>query len=194
MASLLTSGMRLVCPSWPDTPACINHRTVHIASDAAWDIEEIAARMFPGHDGSDGAMAARSLELESRNLADTCQAVASCIKFGAQYTLLAGVNAWITAAEYGALQVGKDLWSFLNAPFISTSLGVGIGGQIGGLGSGTECSTSSEAADVLGAVLNSQLANAPGTGNLSVQLTGPSGTWTITLMAGQPDVNFAPTC
>lgn len=121
-----------------------------------------------------------------------------CVKFGSSGSnILPGINIWLDLAIYSSGDSGQDLMDFLKSPFSANAGGVGLTGQISGVVNGatkTECSTSEDSADQIGAVLNTLASQNPDAGDLSVRVNGPSGSWTISMAAGPEGSNPNLTC
>ncbi|KAF4463779.1 hypothetical protein FALBO_9401 [Fusarium albosuccineum] len=167
---------------------------VHKIVNEEWDVDEIMAKSHPNKYN----VSLSTRDIEERNLRDNCQAVFNCVKYGGQAALLTGINTWITLADYAkGGTVGKDLMDFLNQPFVANAAGVAIAGVISGQineATKSECSTSGSEADVIGAAVNAALAQNPDAEDVSVQVNGPSGSWTITVNAGKENSNPPATC
>ncbi|KAH6970217.1 hypothetical protein DER45DRAFT_640289 [Fusarium avenaceum] len=167
---------------------------LHKRSNVEWDLDEIVAN---------STLSTRSdvNQLDSRDLQGTCRATGRCIVYGSQYVLLLAYNTWISAAEYAASgTVTKDLMDFLNQPFIANAAGVAVAGVISGqINEATkkECSTKppeSSQADIVRAAVGAFVDKNPQTKDVSVDVTGPSGTYNIKVSAGAPNTSPNPDC
>jgi hypothetical protein len=110
-------------------------------------------------------------------------------------------NTWISAAEYAVNgNPGKDLMDFLNQPFVANAAGVAIAGTISGqINEATkkECSTEkpeSSQADIIRGAVQGVLAANPNAQDVSVDVTGPSGSINIKITAGAPNTSPASNC
>jgi hypothetical protein len=157
-------------------------------SDKVWDIEEIVARDVSAYNARD---------IETRNLESFCQAITDCVVENSGVALRAGINAWITIAQYASAENRKALMDFLNQPFIANAAGVAIAGIISGqINEATkkECSTSESEADVISSVVNQALSHHPTGEDVTVTVNGPSGSWTITVNAAPEGQKPPATC
>ncbi|KAF5008742.1 hypothetical protein FDECE_4979 [Fusarium decemcellulare] len=131
----------------------------------------------------------RGLELEGRDFDATCQVITDCLRTGAQYTLLAGWTAWVRMADYASNRARKDIFQFLNQPFVANAAGVAIAGIISGQvneAAKQSCGTAgSTEADVVGAAVGSVLQANPSASDVTITVNGPSGSWTITVTSGE---------
>lgn len=150
---------------------------------------------------NDTSLDSRDLSIEGRDISQQCKAGWNCVKYGGQWVLLSAYNVWISTAEYMANgNPRQDLFDFLNQPFMANAAGVAIAGTISGqINDATkkECSTSNSGntqADIIRAAVEAAVAANPDSGELSVDVTGPSGTVTIKIKAGPPDTTPATTC
>lgn len=130
-----------------------------------------------------------------------CQAAQQCVVYGAQYVLLLAYNTWISTADYAAHgSPGKDLMDFLNQPFVANAAGVAVAGIISGQvneATKKECSTdSSESsqADIIRGAVEAVLDKNPDAEEISVDVSGPSGTVNVKIKAGPPNTSPVPSC
>ncbi|KAG5794506.1 hypothetical protein H9Q69_006462 [Fusarium xylarioides] len=161
--------------------------TVHKRSAVELDIDEIVGNSTM----SDGT------QLESRDLAGTCRAGQKCVVKATNYVLLLGYSAWLITAEYVS---SGNLWEFLNKPFVANAGGVAIAGIISGqINEATkkECSTESpdtSQADIIRTALESVIDKNTEAGEVSIDISGPSGTVNIKIKAGPPNTSPNPEC
>lgn len=152
------------------------------------DIEEIMSlnRNITIHD--------RDLELEERNIPDTCRAAVNCFKAWPGVILAEAYNAYFQSAEY--LSGGK-IMAFLNQPFVANAAGVAVAGVISGqINEATkkECSSSGSEVEALKDAVKIALDANPGSNSVSVAITGPAGTWTIDVTAKPEGESPSPKC
>ncbi|KIL95721.1 hypothetical protein FAVG1_00459 [Fusarium avenaceum] len=152
------------------------------------DIEEIMSlnRNTTIHD--------RDLELEERNIPDTCRAAVNCFKAWPGVILAEAYNAYFQSAEY--LSQG-NIMAFLNQPFVANAAGVAVAGVISGqINEATkkECSSSGSEVDALKDAVKIALDANPGSNSVSVAITGPAGTWTIDVTAKPEGESPSPKC
>ncbi|KAF4473001.1 hypothetical protein FALBO_109 [Fusarium albosuccineum] len=166
----------------------------HKRATVEWDIDEIIAN-------SSTSTFSEGTRLESRDLAEVCQATKDCIVFGTQYFLLQAYNTWISLANYAAHGTpGKDLMDFLNQPFVANAAGAAVAGVISGqINEATkkECSTSpppSSQADLVRVAIKAMLDNDPTAQQVVVTVGGPSGQVTFTVSSGAPNTSPTLTC
>lgn len=161
------------------------------------DIDEIlAVKGF-----NDTSLDSRDLSIEGRDFPQQCKAGWNCVKYGGQWVLLSAYNVWISTAEYMADgNPRQDLFDFLNQPFIANAAGVAVAGIVSGQvneATKKECSTSDSGntqADIIRAAVEAAIAANPQAEEVSVDVTGPSGTVTIKIKAGPPNTTPATTC
>ncbi|KAG5743464.1 hypothetical protein H9Q70_013819 [Fusarium xylarioides] len=160
---------------------------LHKRSAIELDIDEIVGNSTI----SDGT------QLESRDLAGTCRAGQKCVVKATNYVLLLGYSAWLSTAEYVS---SGNLWEFLNKPFVANAGGVAIAGIISGqINEATkkECSTESpdtSQADIIRTALESVIDKNTEAGEVSIDISGPSGTVNIKIKAGPPNTSPNPEC
>lgn len=173
-----------------------------------WDMEEVLGPKYKrAFDPKDGALRVRDLEYEARNLEQRCQALASCTKQGGKWLVANGYELWLRTADYArGGTVKKDIMDFLNQPFVANAGGVAIAGLISGgiLGSvKTECSTNKSdsttpndnpTTDQVQAAIAAALAGSSEAQEIKVEVNGPSGSWSITVSAGQENSQPSITC
>ncbi|KAH6969230.1 hypothetical protein DER45DRAFT_589716 [Fusarium avenaceum] len=136
----------------------------------------------------------RDLELEERNIPDTCRAAVNCFKAWPGVILAEAYNAYFQTAEY--LSGGKVM-AFLNQPFIANAGGVAVAGVISGQVNEAlkkECSSSGSEVDALKDAVKIALDANPGSNSVSVTITGPAGTWTIDVTAKPEGESPSPKC
>ncbi|KAF5655653.1 hypothetical protein FHETE_11158, partial [Fusarium heterosporum] len=165
---------------------------LHKRANVEWDLDEIVVNstLFTTSD---------VIHLDSRDLRGQCNAAGRCIAYGSQYVLLLAYNTWISAAEYAASgTVKKDLMDFLNQPFIANAAGVAVAGIISGqINEATkkECSTNppeTSQADIIRAAVEAVVDKNTQAQDLSIDVTGPSGTVNIKIKAGPPNTSPNP--
>lgn len=131
---------------------------------------------------------ARSLELQSRDLKSTCQAIAACAT-GFEDIELAGVlGATIDAIDLAAGAVGT-IWDLLNEkPFLTTVFGGTVATVVGIKMEKTiwpppaaECSSAGTDKDLLSSSISNGLSTSPGASSISVDIAGPETSWTATM-------------
>ncbi|KAF5712422.1 hypothetical protein FMUND_8517 [Fusarium mundagurra] len=160
---------------------------LHKRSAVELDIDEIVGNSTL----SDGT------QLESRDLAGICRAGQRCVVTATDYVLLLGYNAWLSTAEYVS---SGNLWEFLNKPFVATTGGVAIAGIISGQvteATKKECSTGSpdnSQADIIRSAIESVLDKNTDAQEVSMDISGPSGTVNIKIKAGPPNTSPNPEC
>lgn len=157
---------------------------VNQISDEGWDIGAITS--------DSQKLDLRDLELESRNLFGFCQARLDCVKKGGAKLVDGWVN-FVTILQYSwenKAHLGNTLVGYFNQPFLANAGGVAIAGVISSNINerlqkkvATECSTSGSEADTISAAVAGALAANPSATQVSVTLNGPSGSWTITVVA-----------
>lgn len=90
-----------------------------------------------------------------------------------------------------------EIFDFLKAPFVGDAGGATmsavISGQIDG-NTKTECSTMASQDDSITSAVHAALAKTPDAGELSVQVNGPSGSWTINVAAVAEGGSPSATC
>lgn len=160
-------------------------KIVHKRSDVNYGLD----RLELGSDQST-RYGTRSLEVQSRGLKETCQAIASCAT-GVEDTELSGFfGAAIDAIDLAGQAVG-GIWYLLNEkPFITTVLGGTIATVAGIQIQGTiwppapaVCSTEGTDKDLLYSAISSGVSANPGASSVSVNVGGPSTGWTATMSA-----------
>ncbi|KAF5011281.1 hypothetical protein FDECE_2581 [Fusarium decemcellulare] len=168
---------------WTGIPVDEWDESIHKRSDVDYGLDKYAL-------GLDQSMRhdARSLELQSRNLRTTCQAIAACAT-GYEDIELAGVlDATINAIEAAAGAVGT-IWDLLNEkPFLTTIFG-GTTATVVGIKlekslwppPAAECSTASTDKDLLSSAISTGLSANPGASSISVDVNGPETGWTATM-------------
>lgn len=75
--------------------------------------------------------------------------------------------------------------------------GVAIAGTLSGQinqNTAPSCSTSSSEVDLLNAVVQAKIAADPSAGEISVEINGPTGSWSVTVKAGPEGSNPGATC
>ena len=131
--------------------------------------------------------------LEDRNFDSVCQAITACAHVGGH--VISGLwNSFITIAASN-VPTGQNIQDFLNQPFWANTLGVGIAGTISGQinqATAKECSTSGDPADAIRGALAEGFAHNPDASAVTVEINGPSGSWTVTVSA--ENKGSAPTC
>ncbi|KAF4496665.1 hypothetical protein FAGAP_7156 [Fusarium agapanthi] len=111
------------------------------------------------------------------------------------YVLLLGYSAWLSTTEY--VSIG-NLWKFLNKPFVANAGGVAIAGVISGRINEAikkECSTESpdnSQADIIRTALQSVIDKNTEAGEVSIDISGPSGMVKIKIKAGPPNTSPNP--
>ncbi|KAM0238416.1 hypothetical protein ACHAP5_008606 [Fusarium lateritium] len=167
---------------------------LHKRANVEWDLDEIVAN---------STLSTRSdiIQLDSRDLQGTCKAAQRCVVYGSQYVLLLAYNTWISTAEYAAGgTVKKDLMDFLNQPFVASAAGIAIGGIISGNVNAAikkECSTKppeTSQADIVRSAVGAVIDKNPEAQDISVDVTGPSGTFNIKIKAGPLNTSPSPDC
>ncbi|KAM0337832.1 hypothetical protein ACHAPU_011501 [Fusarium lateritium] len=158
---------------------------LHKRSSVQWDLHEITANTT-----------SVAVGLDSRDLKGTRKAVARCVLYSSQYSLLLAYNVWISAAEYAS---SGQLMEFLNQPFIANALGVAVAGTISGKileATKKECSTQPESteADIVRTAVGVVIDKKHDTQDISVDVTGPSGTFNVKTTAGAPNTSFTLQC
>ncbi|KAL7623121.1 hypothetical protein AAE478_006801 [Parahypoxylon ruwenzoriense] len=129
-------------------------------------------------------------ELTERNLEQQCRFIMSCAKKYGGRALRSGWEEWLQQAIAAVRTKSKSgLVDFLKSPFFANSGGVAIAGVISSHIKGqanlkaADCSTSHSEADFIGAAIGAAMAKTPAATEISVNVSGPGGTWGITLQA-----------
>lgn len=164
---------------------------VHKRSDVDYGLENINLRSLGepamSHNLRNGA---RSLELESRNFKDTCQAIAACAT-GYEDIQLAGVlGVVVEAINAAAIAVGT-IWDLLNnKPFLTTVVGGTVATIVGIRGEkllwpppAEQCSTAGTDKDTFSSSISQGLSSHPDASSISVDVTGPEFAYTATMTA-----------
>ncbi|KAI1139879.1 hypothetical protein F5Y05DRAFT_334759 [Hypoxylon sp. FL0543] len=175
--------------------------TIHTKIDDPWehDVNNLTARSY-------------DVSLHDRNLNTMCKTVFQCSVSGAKATgnlLIKGIHPFIQLANSAAVRGGyAGLVAFLNTPFISTAVGVGIGGTISYVVTGQkknnkaqgaedlgQCSTQKTEADVLHNAYAKALDTHPDATGVEVKVSLKDGEWTIQMWTTQSNPKgLVPVC
>ncbi|KAF4345886.1 hypothetical protein FBEOM_177 [Fusarium beomiforme] len=133
--------------------------------------------------GNNSTLKDRNLQLEDRNIPDTCKLAVGCAKKWSGVFLSEAYNAFFQAAGYVS---GGKVMEFLNQPFVANAAGVAVAGVISGqINEATkkDCSNSGSELDVVTQAVKEALASNPESSSVSVSVTGPAGTWAVDITA-----------
>ncbi|KAF9771673.1 hypothetical protein IL306_010681 [Fusarium sp. DS 682] len=151
---------------------------IHKSGFQELDFEELVS-----WGGNNSTLKDRNLQIEERNIPDTCKLAVNCAKEWSGAFLDGAYNAFFQAAGYVS---GGKIMDFLNQPFVANAGGVAVAGIISGqINEATkkDCSNSGSELDVVTQAVKEALAANPGASSVSVSVTGPAGTWTVDITA-----------